>query len=1072
MANTDKDILITPNNDAEPKPEISFVGFNNAPIKLLVEDDNSLSYEGGAGLLSNLDNNLSANETFAVTDESGVPVLAYNVDGTVLLSPFSGSTSVGTKKSVGRFHVNPTDNSPAITLPDEINNRYSVGIGSTHVFGVGQRLDFYAGDSGDNLSNLGTGQLRMSLTANGDLGLATNNPGSMVDIRPISYSSNQPSEGYQLGTTGGQWISKFFMRSNDGGVPFTGIATPADAEGDTVEAFQVQGQNAGYVRLRPGGDDNILNASAERVGINKDISTGNDSRSVLEIDGGIRIRDTQADESPSKPGHIGLWEGGISSTSFVNSSIRYGNNNNTAHINNVARIDYESWNTSNRTNYWFRNQLFYRGSTLNTVPDNTAGGYPNVKPENSSQWGGRWYGKEFTISSITGNNGTINTSDGTTSSGTPSQIILTDDVSRIYGPFPITNVTGWPTTAPATASTVNVYLTLGLNADGESHPYQYGTGLRITGVGGGIDGARSVYRIQGDGRIRLRINTSGWTGPANVSGGNCFGRWIRTSIFDCGSASTSQSVSWNWYRTWYFKSDAANPARTLVISGNYSNNDTYPDASSGGLRIYRDWSDSHYMSRNDFWIGESNRQKGWVNYCPVHMTYNYTRTGNENNRRMGVSRTGTAQSYRGHSYNVYGAYIPSLYGYHMYNRAYRGGRSDRQWGYYTEVRNGLYDSSTCYTNQGWAYYGFSAARGTARTNDMRGSYQYLRCGENSTNHRATVNNARAHHSYIRADGGTMTNAYLFSGAYRLGSNNGTTTESIITNKWGLYLDDNTSSMKSRIDGRVTINGGSTVYTDATNEIYLYVNGSIYFANHALITSRGGDDSNVDHIWHNDGTTNGAPGSWHFCSDVGYKDDGNSRLRAGQIDCGQSNGTSTFSGNLTVNGTKNFQIKHPLESLRDSHFLLHATVESPQLDLIYRGSSTLSNGSVSINIDEHFGMTAGTFVALNGDIQCFTTNESGWSAVRGRVENGVLTIECQDETSSDTISWMVVGRRIDEKVKSDRGTTTDSEGRLITEIPVDSDIWVTPWDHDLEGTSSGSDDDRVKVRKSDEVIYYG
>ena len=130
---------------------------------------------------------------------------------------------------------------------------------------------------------------------------------------------------------------------------------------------------------------------------------------------------------------------------------------------------------------------------------------------------------------------------------------------------------------------------------------------------------------------------------------------------------------------------------------------------------------------------------------------------------------------------------------------------------------------------------------------------------------------------------------------------------------------------------------------------------------------------------------------------------------------------------------------------------------------------MSNGSVSINIDEHFGMTAGTFVALNGDIQCFTTNESGWSAVRGRVENGVLTIECQDETSSDTISWMVVGRRIDEKVKSDRGTTTDSEGRLITEIPVDSDIWVTPWDHDLEGTSSGSDDDRVKVRKSDEVI---
>ena len=271
MANSDKDILITPSNDAEPKPEISFVGFNNAPIKLLVEDDNSLSYEGGAGLLSNLDNNLSANETFAVTDESGVPVLAYNVDGTVLLSPFSGSTSVGTKKSVGRFHVKPTDNSPAITLPDETNPRYSVGFGSTHINGVGQRLDFYTGDSGDNLTNLGTSQLRMSLTANGDLGLATNNPGSMVDIRPITYAANQPSEGYQLGTTSGQWISKFFMRSDSGGTPFTGIATPADAEGDVHETFQVQGSASAYVRIRPGGTDNILSASVERVNINRDI---------------------------------------------------------------------------------------------------------------------------------------------------------------------------------------------------------------------------------------------------------------------------------------------------------------------------------------------------------------------------------------------------------------------------------------------------------------------------------------------------------------------------------------------------------------------------------------------------------------------------------------------------------------------------------------------------------------------------------------------------------------------------------------------------------------------------------
>jgi hypothetical protein len=454
------------------------------------------------------------------------------------------------------------------------------------------------------------------------------------------------------------------------------------------------------------------------------------------------------------------------------------------------------------------------------------------------------------------------------------------------------------------------------------------------------------------------------------------------------------------------------------------------------------------------------------------MVYNQTRTGNENNQRMGAARTDTLQAYRGHCYNLFGAYTPSILGYYMYNRMYRGGRANNQYGYYSEVRNGLYNntSSSAYVARGYGFYTFLANRGISRTNDMRGIYNYLRCGENATLNRAVVNNARASWMYIRADGGTITNAYLYGGVYRTGSNNPDAvnsngdpapTQSIITNRWGLYLDDNSGTMKHRLDGRLTINNGTTVYTDATNNIWLNVNGSILYNTHAIIASRGADNSNVDHIWHDDGTTDGAPGSWHFCSDVGYKAAGNSRIRCGQIDAAQTNGTSTFSGNLTVSGTKNFQIDHPLDSLKDTHFLIHGSVESPQLDLIYRGSSTLSNGSITIDIDEHFGMTAGTFVALNGDIQCFTTNETGWSPVRGRVKNGALTIECQDETSTDTISWMVVGRRIDEKTIIT--TTTDDQGKLILEVSKDSEIFSMKWDHELEGTTSGDEDDLINTK---------
>ena len=1070
MANSDKDILITPNNDADPKPEISFVGFNNAPIKLLVEDDNSLSFEGGAGQLYNIDNNLSANETFSVTDESGVPVIAYNVDGTVLLSPFSGSTSVGTKKSVGRLHVKPDTNAPAITLPDETNPRYSVGLGSTFVSTTaGQRLDFYAGDSGNDNSNLGTPELRMSLTGEGNLGLATITPTSMVDIRPLEYANNQVTNGYTLGTEDGEWLSRFFMRSDSNGVPYIGIETPADAEGNTVEAFQVQGSNAGYVRLRPGGDDNILNLSSERVGINKDIVSGNDTRSVLEIDGGIRLRDTQGEEEVSKPGHMGLWEAGISSTSKLNAQFSYGTDNNNTMLRTVGYVDYSgASNVASRTNYFEFKTLVVR---LNDQANSANNGF---------RFGSNLYPKEFTISSIVPGNGTINNETGIADTGTPTVITLTEDISEIYGPFPIINVEGWPETDPGstgtdddgnpTYATSDIYITLGENAKGETHKYEYGTGIYISGVGGGLDRGYSIYRVLSDGRVRVRLNNSEWTGAATTSGGSCRGMWVRTTIHDAGGVSTSLSVSWNWYRTYRFKTDATNPARTLTIAGDYSNSSVYPSATSGKLRVYRDWYSSHYLSRNEIYVGAGNRSLGWTNYVPTHMTYNVTRTGDENNQRMGAARTNTLQAYRGHCYNVYGAYSPSILGYYMYNRMYRGGRADNQYSYFTETSNGLYATSNAYVNRSYGFYGYLITRGTGQTDDLRGSYQYLRAGDNTIQHRTTVLNARAHYSYIRADGGTITNAYLYGGAYRLGSNdpnrvdadgNPEPTESVITNKWGLYLDDNTASMKSRIDGRVTINGGSTVYTDATNKIYLYVNGSIFYNNHAIISARSGDNSNVDHIWHDDGTTDGAGGTWHFCSDVGYKADGNSRLRAGQIDCGQTNGTSTFSGNLTVTGTKNFQIDHPVEALKDTHFLMHASVESPQLDLIYRGSSTLSNGTISINIDEHFGMTPGTFVALNGDIQCFTTNETGWSAVRGKVENGVLTIECQDETSTDTISWMVVGRRIDEKTITT--TTTDDQGKLILEISKDSEIFSMKWDHELEGTTSGDGDDLINTR---------
>jgi len=103
-----------------------------------------------------------------------------------------------------------------------------------------------------------------------------------------------------------------------------------------------------------------------------------------------------------------------------------------------------------------------------------------------------------------------------------------------------------------------------------------------------------------------------------------------------------------------------------------------------------------------------------------------------------------------------------------------------------------------------------------------------------------------------------------------------------------------------------------------------------------------------------------------------------------------------------------------------------------MDLIYRGKVDLVAGSATVNIDTKAGMTEGTFVLLNRDVQSFTTNETGWGAVKSSVSGNILTITAQDNTSTDTISWMVIGERQDDKIKS--LSMTDDDGNLIVEPP--------------------------------------
>lgn len=147
-----------------------------------------------------------------------------------------------------------------------------------------------------------------------------------------------------------------------------------------------------------------------------------------------------------------------------------------------------------------------------------------------------------------------------------------------------------------------------------------------------------------------------------------------------------------------------------------------------------------------------------------------------------------------------------------------------------------------------------------------------------------------------------------------------------------------------------------------------------------------------------------------------------------------NGNQKFqfssTGVFDANSTKNFKINHLIESKKETHYLRHAAIEAPQADLIYRGKVTLSNGTATVNIDEVSRMSDGTFSLLCRDIQCFTSNETGWDAVKASMSNNTLTINCQNTNSSDEISWMVIAERKDSSyIDSD---VTDDNGLYKTE----------------------------------------
>lgn len=114
MANSDKNIIITPYVSDITQPQMTFVGQGNDPIYLKVLDGitgtgatagGALSIEGSAGQLFSVVNRLGTGSIFSVNDISGFPIIDANANGTLSLAPSFGNVGVGLTGPTNKFQV-------------------------------------------------------------------------------------------------------------------------------------------------------------------------------------------------------------------------------------------------------------------------------------------------------------------------------------------------------------------------------------------------------------------------------------------------------------------------------------------------------------------------------------------------------------------------------------------------------------------------------------------------------------------------------------------------------------------------------------------------------------------------------------------------------------------------------------------------------------------------------------------------------------------------------------------------------------------------------------------------------
>ena len=238
MANTDKDILITPNNgSSSADPKIEFKGADASTSAQTITatayptNNGTLSFDGSAGQLFSITNDMTGT-IFSVNDVSGIPSIEVDDDGAIRLAEYNGNVSIGTTTVDGQLHISGGSYTGNVDGPDELV------ISSTSTTGGGIRLTNHENKNwwvyhGGTSSWVGGGSLGFVYTdgTNAATGpVVTFNPsGTALEVLPDTDSSAEIGRAH-VGYIGYGDLAGFSHVDQNSG---TGYAFLQNASGDT-----------------------------------------------------------------------------------------------------------------------------------------------------------------------------------------------------------------------------------------------------------------------------------------------------------------------------------------------------------------------------------------------------------------------------------------------------------------------------------------------------------------------------------------------------------------------------------------------------------------------------------------------------------------------------------------------------------------------------------------------------------------------------------------------------------------------------------------------------------------------